>query len=77
MGVVVPAEELKKDPLSNAVAWMGLEDAVAKDGKVSSSFLLCLVVLSCTVDNRELSLMCLFLYNCLFSFPRVRFVLLF
>ena len=35
MGVVVPAEELEKSPLPNAVALMNLEDAVAKDGKVS------------------------------------------
>lgn len=34
MGVVVPAEELEKDPLPNAVALMTLEDALAKDGKV-------------------------------------------
>lgn len=34
MGVVVPAEELEKDPLPNAVALMSLEDAVDKDGKV-------------------------------------------
>jgi (E)-4-hydroxy-3-methylbut-2-enyl-diphosphate synthase len=35
MGVVVPAEELEKDPLPNAVALMSLEDAIAKEGKVS------------------------------------------
>lgn len=34
MGVIVPAEELEKDPLPNAVALMTLEDAVAKNGKV-------------------------------------------
>lgn len=34
VGVVVPAEELEKDPLPNAVALMSLEDAVAKNGKV-------------------------------------------
>jgi (E)-4-hydroxy-3-methylbut-2-enyl-diphosphate synthase len=37
MGVVVPAEELEKDPLPNAVALLSLEDAVAKDGKVGYS----------------------------------------
>jgi (E)-4-hydroxy-3-methylbut-2-enyl-diphosphate synthase len=35
MGVIVPAEELEKDPLPNAIALMTLEDAVAKGGKVS------------------------------------------
>lgn len=35
MGVVVPAEELEKEPLPNAVALMNLEDAVAKNGEVS------------------------------------------
>jgi (E)-4-hydroxy-3-methylbut-2-enyl-diphosphate synthase len=35
MGVIVPAEELEKDPLPNAIALMTLEDAVANGGKVS------------------------------------------
>jgi (E)-4-hydroxy-3-methylbut-2-enyl-diphosphate synthase len=39
-GVVVPAEELEKDPLPNAVALMTLEDALAKEGKVSEYCLL-------------------------------------
>jgi (E)-4-hydroxy-3-methylbut-2-enyl-diphosphate synthase len=34
VGVIVPAEELEKDPLPNAVALMSLEDAIAKEGKV-------------------------------------------
>jgi len=34
MGVIVPAEELEKDPLPNAVALMDLTDAVEKSGKV-------------------------------------------
>jgi (E)-4-hydroxy-3-methylbut-2-enyl-diphosphate synthase len=37
MGVVVPAEELEKDPLPNAVAFMTLDDAIAKEGKVRKS----------------------------------------
>jgi (E)-4-hydroxy-3-methylbut-2-enyl-diphosphate synthase len=36
-GVIVPAEELEKDPLPNAVALMSLEDAVAKNGQVRYS----------------------------------------
>jgi (E)-4-hydroxy-3-methylbut-2-enyl-diphosphate synthase len=40
LGVVVPAEELEKDPLPNAVALMSLEDAIAKDGKVRVSNLM-------------------------------------
>eukprot|EP00562_Extubocellulus_spinifer_P015297 CAMPEP_0178578260 /NCGR_PEP_ID=MMETSP0697-20121206/21447_1 /TAXON_ID=265572 /ORGANISM="Extubocellulus spinifer, Strain CCMP396" /LENGTH=761 /DNA_ID=CAMNT_0020213615 /DNA_START=13 /DNA_END=2298 /DNA_ORIENTATION=+ len=32
MGLIVPAEELEKDPLPNAIALMELQDAVAKDG---------------------------------------------
>lgn len=39
MGVVVPAEELEKDPLPNAVAFMTLEDAIAKEGKVRETIL--------------------------------------
>lgn len=34
MGVIVPADELEKDPIPNAVALMDLKDAVASDGKV-------------------------------------------
>jgi (E)-4-hydroxy-3-methylbut-2-enyl-diphosphate synthase len=37
MGVVVPAEELEKDPLPNAVAFMTLDEAIAKEGKVRKS----------------------------------------
>ena len=35
MGVIVPAEELEKRPLENAIALMNLEDAISKNGKVS------------------------------------------
>lgn len=35
MGIIVPAEELEKDPLENAIALMSLEDAIAKQGAVS------------------------------------------
>jgi len=34
MGVIVPAAELEKDPLPNAVAFMTLDDAIEKDGKL-------------------------------------------
>jgi hypothetical protein len=37
-GVIVPAEELEKDPLANAVALMDLTDAIAKNGAVSVMF---------------------------------------
>ena len=36
MGVIVPAEELEKDPIPNAVALMSLSDAIEKKGKVCS-----------------------------------------
>ena len=35
MGVIVPVEELEKDPLPNAVALMDLDEAIARDGKVN------------------------------------------
>ena len=35
VGVIVPAEELEKDPVPSAVALMSLTDAIAKDGNVS------------------------------------------
>lgn len=62
MGVVVPAEELEKDPLPNAVALMSLEDAVAKNGKVRRRKNMNYVE---QVDVSDLT--CPFLY---FSFPR-------
>ena len=31
MGIIVPAEELEKDPLPNAIALMELKDAIAKE----------------------------------------------
>lgn len=34
MGVIVPFDELEKDPLENAVALMSLSDAIKKDGAV-------------------------------------------
>eukprot|EP00980_Cylindrotheca_fusiformis_P011152 scaffold2557_cov121-Cylindrotheca_fusiformis.AAC.35 len=34
VGVIVPAAELEKDPLPNAVAFMTLEDAIAKNGQL-------------------------------------------
>jgi (E)-4-hydroxy-3-methylbut-2-enyl-diphosphate synthase len=39
MGVIVPSHELEKDPLPNSVALMDLEDAIAKNGKVSFAVL--------------------------------------
>lgn len=36
MGVIVPAAELEKDPLENAVALMSLETAIEKNGAVST-----------------------------------------
>eukprot|EP00978_Attheya_sp_CCMP212_P021134 scaffold61325_cov49-Attheya_sp.AAC.1 len=35
-GVIVPAEELEKDPLANAVALMDLADAITKNGELPS-----------------------------------------
>jgi (E)-4-hydroxy-3-methylbut-2-enyl-diphosphate synthase len=52
MGVIVPAEELEKDPLPNAVALMSLKDAISNNGKVwafhllNCFFCLCIVILS-------------------------------
>jgi (E)-4-hydroxy-3-methylbut-2-enyl-diphosphate synthase len=37
MGVIVPAKELEKDPLENAVALMDLEEAIEKNGAVSQN----------------------------------------
>jgi hypothetical protein len=42
MGVIVPVEELEKNPLPNAVALMDLDEAIARDGKVRFCLLLLL-----------------------------------
>ena len=50
-GVIVPAEELERNPLDNTVALMSLEDAVKADGKVRCSSLV--AVLSCASAKRR------------------------
>jgi (E)-4-hydroxy-3-methylbut-2-enyl-diphosphate synthase len=42
MGVIVPVEELEKNPLPNAVALMDLDEAIARDGKVRFWVCMCL-----------------------------------
>lgn len=49
MGVIVPAEELEKDPLPNAVALMDLKDAVANGGKLPEGA----IRLAVTIDGTE------------------------
>jgi (E)-4-hydroxy-3-methylbut-2-enyl-diphosphate synthase len=38
VGIIVPAAELEKDPLNNAVALMSLQDAISKNGAVRCLF---------------------------------------
>jgi len=54
MGVVVPAEELEKDPLPNAVALMTLEDALAKDGKLPEGAIRLVVELNGDEDEESI-----------------------
>ena len=49
VGVIVPAEELEKDPLPNAVAFMSLQDALDKDGALPSGA----IRLAVSVDGTE------------------------
>ncbi|KAL7568018.1 hypothetical protein ACA910_004601 [Epithemia clementina (nom. ined.)] len=49
VGVIVPAEELEKDPLPNAVAYMALEDALAKNGALPEGA----IRLAVSVDGTE------------------------
>jgi len=49
MGIIVPAEELEKDPLPNAVALMSLPDAIRSGGKLP----LGAIRLALTVDGTE------------------------
>lgn len=49
MGVIVPAEELEKDPLPNAVALMTLKDAVANGGKLPEGA----IRLALSIDGTE------------------------
>ena len=49
VGVIVPAEELEKDPLPNAVALMSVGDAVAKNGALPDGA----VRLAVSVDGTE------------------------
>mmetsp|Transcript_18538 Transcript_18538/g.53608 ORF Transcript_18538/g.53608 Transcript_18538/m.53608 type:complete len:756 (-) Transcript_18538:137-2404(-) len=54
MGVIVPAEELEKDPLPNAVALMSLEDALAKDGKLPEGAIRLVVELNGDEDEETI-----------------------
>jgi len=49
MGVIVPASELEKDPIPNAVALMTLEEAIAKNGELPEGA----IRLAVTVDGTE------------------------
>jgi len=49
VGMIVPAEELEKNPLPNAVAYMTLNDAVAKNGELPPGA----IRLAVTIDGDE------------------------
>jgi len=55
MGVVVPAEELEKDPLPNAVALMDLEEAVAKNGELPAGAIRLAVSITGAEDDETLA----------------------
>mmetsp|Transcript_8626 Transcript_8626/g.24209 ORF Transcript_8626/g.24209 Transcript_8626/m.24209 type:complete len:761 (-) Transcript_8626:191-2473(-) len=54
MGIVVPAEELEKDPLPNAIALMELTDAIAKDGALPAGAVRLAVTIHGTESEDEL-----------------------
>lgn len=55
MGVIVPAEELEKDPLENAVALMTLENAIAKKGALPKGAIRLAVEINGAEDDETLS----------------------
>eukprot|EP00560_Eucampia_antarctica_P003114 CAMPEP_0197835190 /NCGR_PEP_ID=MMETSP1437-20131217/25003_1 /TAXON_ID=49252 ORGANISM="Eucampia antarctica, Strain CCMP1452" /NCGR_SAMPLE_ID=MMETSP1437 /ASSEMBLY_ACC=CAM_ASM_001096 /LENGTH=751 /DNA_ID=CAMNT_0043440429 /DNA_START=70 /DNA_END=2325 /DNA_ORIENTATION=+ len=54
VGVIVPAEELEKDPLPNAVALMGLTEAVEKEGKLPEGAIRLAIVINGDEDDATL-----------------------
>jgi len=54
VGVVVPAEELEKDPLPNAVALMDLSEAIEKDGKLPEGAIRLAVALNGNEDEESI-----------------------
>ena len=54
MGIIVPAEELEKDPLPNAIALMELKDAIAKDGALPAGAIRLAVTIHGTETEDEL-----------------------
>eukprot|EP00543_Licmophora_paradoxa_P005058 CAMPEP_0202445012 /NCGR_PEP_ID=MMETSP1360-20130828/3895_1 /ASSEMBLY_ACC=CAM_ASM_000848 /TAXON_ID=515479 /ORGANISM="Licmophora paradoxa, Strain CCMP2313" /LENGTH=721 /DNA_ID=CAMNT_0049061133 /DNA_START=125 /DNA_END=2290 /DNA_ORIENTATION=+ len=55
VGVVVPAEELEKDPLPNAVALMSLEEAIETDGKLPAGAIRLAVEISGLEDDEVIA----------------------
>jgi (E)-4-hydroxy-3-methylbut-2-enyl-diphosphate synthase len=55
MGVIVPAEELEKDPLPNAIALMSLEAAVANNGKLPEGAIRLAVTINGDEDDETLA----------------------
>jgi (E)-4-hydroxy-3-methylbut-2-enyl-diphosphate synthase len=54
MGVIVPASELERDPLPNAVALYSLEDAIAKNGELPEGALRLAISLHGEEDEEDL-----------------------
>jgi len=54
VGVIVPAAELEKDPLPNAVALYTLEDAVANDGKLPDGAIRLAISINGDEDNETI-----------------------
>ena len=54
VGVIVPAEELEKNPLPNAIALMNLSDAIEKDGALPMGAIRLAITVSGTESDEEL-----------------------
>eukprot|EP00565_Helicotheca_tamesis_P002755 CAMPEP_0185731712 /NCGR_PEP_ID=MMETSP1171-20130828/13786_1 /TAXON_ID=374046 /ORGANISM="Helicotheca tamensis, Strain CCMP826" /LENGTH=755 /DNA_ID=CAMNT_0028401027 /DNA_START=61 /DNA_END=2328 /DNA_ORIENTATION=+ len=54
-GIIVPAEELEKDPLPNAIALMDLEEAIEKDGKLPEGAIRLAVTIHGTEDDEAIA----------------------
>mmetsp|Transcript_29746 Transcript_29746/g.45089 ORF Transcript_29746/g.45089 Transcript_29746/m.45089 type:complete len:752 (-) Transcript_29746:303-2558(-) len=55
MGVIVPAEELEKDPLPNAVALMNLPDAIERKGELPTGAIRLAISVDGTEDEETVS----------------------
>ena len=65
VGIIVPAAELEKDPLDNAVALMSLSDAIDKNGAVRCLLLLIMMIMMMCIIVHVVGIIC---FHCSYPF---------